>query len=242
MPINNYTQKELMDICENLYGQISNKYTIYVTYQLFSSSGVKPIHCNYIKWFDSESYENVSVNLRFPADGFKYLEGGGYSANQLGILVNVVENQETSDGYKRKPPKSNEWRIYTTGVNVTQLKTESFTQSLVDYDEDTIYDLGYLDYPDRGEDIYCFGDEPLFLGSIETEIEAVVYCTDLPIKLSLNEFNYSTNETWDGETSVYITEIGIYDDDDNLVAIGKLSEPLEKNQDILRTIVFSMDF
>ena len=41
---------------------------------------------------------------------------------------------------------------------------------------------------------------------------------------------------------VYITEIGIYDTNKNLVAIGKLNDPVAKDATISRTIVFAIDF
>ncbi len=232
MPINNYTEEELLEICDNLYEQISKKYTIYVTYQLRGT--LNTIHCNYIEHFDSASYDDISINVKL--NDTAYLNNVQSGAN-LYVLVNVVENEKIDDGYRRLPPKSNEWREYNKGSIAS-----SYNQSLDNYDDDIIYNLDYLDYPERGEDKLCFGEEVFFLGNITTDIEAVVHSTDLSIKLSLNEYNYSTNKTWDENSSVYITEIGIYDDDDNLVGIGKFSEPLEKNQDILRTIVFALDF
>ena len=58
----------------------------------------------------------------------------------------------------------------------------------------------------------------------------------------LNEFNSTSNPTWDGLETVYISEIGIYDSNKNLVAIGKLNDPVAKDATIARTIVFALDF
>ena len=60
--------------------------------------------------------------------------------------------------------------------------------------------------------------------------------------MELNEFNQSTNTTWNETESVWISEIGIYDENNNLVAIGKLNNPIEKNPSILRTVLFNIDF
>ena len=60
-------------------------------------------------------------------------------------------------------------------------------------------------------------------------------------KLPQNEFNSSTNSTWNGEP-VYATEIGLYDDKYNLVAIGKFNDPMQKDANISRTVLFAMDF
>lgn len=64
-----------------------------------------------------------------------------------------------------------------------------------------------------------------------------------------NEFNYSSNPTFvdsdnriiptsgsDNQTRVYITTIGLYDLNDNLLAVGKLSEPVKKSPDSEVTI------
>ena len=59
--------------------------------------------------------------------------------------------------------------------------------------------------------------------------------------MNLGDFNSSTNATWDGQ-SVFASEIGIYDDNNNLVAIGKFNDPVEKNATLSRTILFAIDF
>ena len=80
------------------------------------------------------------------------------------------------------------------------------------------------------------------MGNVETDIKAIAYTTDLAINLPQNEFNSSTNETWNNTDIVAISEIGIYDANKNLVAIGKLNNPIQKNSGIARTIVFAIDF
>ena len=87
-----------------------------------------------------------------------------------------------------------------------------------------------------------YGEEAFFFGTVRTDIRATVYTTDIPIQLPLNEFNTTTNPTWNGVESVAISEIGIYDDNNNLVAIGKLNHPISKDATIARTIAFQLDF
>ena len=50
-----------------------------------------------------------------------------------------------------------------------------------------------------------------------------------------------TNETWDGTSSVEITEIGLYDTNKNLVGIAKFNNPISKDSTIARTLVFALD-
>jgi hypothetical protein len=46
------------------------------------------------------------------------------------------------------------------------------------------------------------------------------------INLGQSEFQATSNPTWDGVNSPYITEIGLYDSDKNLMIISKLQSPV----------------
>ena len=78
--------------------------------------------------------------------------------------------------------------------------------------------------------------------AIIATLKATAYTTDIPIVMPLNQFNSTTNPTWDGSVPVSVSEVGIYDSVGNLVAIGKLNNPISKDSTIARTIVFAMDF
>ena len=63
-----------------------------------------------------------------------------------------------------------------------------------------------------------------------------------------NEFNSTSNHTYnqkkayfrpDESDSLWVTEVGLYDDNDDLLAYGKLSEPVEKNK--LETMTFKVE-
>jgi hypothetical protein len=81
-------------------------------------------------------------------------------------------------------------------------------------------------------------------GNFSAKISANIFSMTLNAVLPLNEFNTSQNPTWKEGTdqTVYITEIGIYDDDGTLLGIGKLNTPIDKNNNIHRTIEFKLDF
>ena len=81
------------------------------------------------------------------------------------------------------------------------------------------------------------------LGNIKSDIKALVYRTKIIQKLNFNQYNTSNNPTFDStQDDVYVTEAGIYDDNNNLVAVGKLSNPLKKNSLRLLTVQIDMDF
>ena len=78
-------------------------------------------------------------------------------------------------------------------------------------------------------------------------------------RMTADEFNYSSNPTYvDGSTNkirvietgqestqkafCFITTVGLYDANDNLLAVSKLSRPIEKNNEKDITIRVRLDF
>ena len=82
----------------------------------------------------------------------------------------------------------------------------------------------------------------LMLGTVTLRSEENQYIYDYFCRAKANEFNYSENLTfWSGSQykirhkdmqnnpQTYVTEVGLYDDNISLMAIGRLSAALEKN-------------
>jgi hypothetical protein len=181
-------------------------------------------------------------------------DGTGWNANRIYLLGQVV----TSTGDTAAPDPAN-WSI----IDITnQLDGyEFFSGSTIPaacFDVDTIinvavskivtgpkYDLDYLDYPSAlsGDDErLTFGEEAFFFGNVNSEIKAIAYTTDISMVLPLNQYNSTTNPTWNGLVPVQISEAGLFDDNDNLIAIGKFNYPIAKDSTIFRTVQFSLDF
>lgn len=239
--------------------------TIFITYvliptgQTIGEGYTQGIHCNYIKKLQSTQSNPyiTEVNLSFSGSSdFKFLSTGiavatGYTVNRIHALVQIVSNSgfNTIDDVV---PDSTAWRYlditsqvtgYAGVLTPTNLTSQVFKVPLYNYTGFTSYDVSYLNYPSASQaDELVFGDATYFFGNVATEIRADVYTTDINIDLPLNEFNSSSNLTWDGNETVYISEIGIYDSNKNLVAIGKLNDPVAKDDTISRTIVFALDF
>lgn len=246
--------------------------TAFISYLLIPTTGLtagnysQAIHCNYIKKISLGTGDPFvqEIGFNFPEiNDFKFLadtpdlstniKGTGFTANKIHMLVQIVSNA-AFDSYDEVKPDSALWKQFdvtsqagsTTYLTATQLTDVVFRVSLLQYNDPLIflpYDLSYLDYPSSSQDDeLVFGDATYFFGNVSTEIKADVYTTDISINLPLNEFNSTTNKTWDGLETVYISEIGIYDSNKNLVAIGKLNDPVAKDGTIARTIVFALDF
>lgn len=241
-------------------------FTVFVTYQFegapYSADTTygysDAIHCNYVTKIETDVITNKGINLYFTNNEFPFLvqpsastTGYGWSAYRMYAIAQIVNG--TGDEIK---PNSWEWRKLDVTNQINNhtvgdpISAESVAASLIsfsqlEYSVAPVYDLSYLNYPTSGttdDNKLAFGEEVFFFGNVSTDIKAVAYTTDIPIVLPLNQYNTSTNPTWDGASSVEISEIGIYDENDNLVAIGKLNQPITKDSTISRTIVFAMDF
>jgi len=243
---------------------MADGYKAYMTYMLISESGTTngdgysdAIHCNYINSIEFEDINNKEFNIYFQdPEEFKFLsavQGSGFTAHKIIVLAQLI-NLETG----QTEPKSDEWAVfdvteqvsgYTSGqtISAQQLTSMVFRVPINLYNlaitSGNLYSLDYLGYPsDISEDKLSFGDETYFIGNVTSSVEAIAYTTDLAINLPLDEFNSTTNPTWDQESEVYITEVGLYDDKKNLVGIAKLNNPIPKDSTISRTIVFGLDF
>jgi len=252
---------------------MASTYTIFVSYILEPTGTTlghgygKAIHCNYIQSGEIETNNIIAEEVRITftgsatgttTNGFKFLcnnvsLGTGYTAHKIYALIQLISGSTST-------PNPANWKLYditnqvtgyTTGstfmLTPANLYSVAFKIPLHDYNLSNIfipYNLTYLTYPSSSaSNELFFGDETYFLGNVSTEIHADVYVTDLAIKLEMNQFNTSSNLTWNNTmSSVSITEVGIYDANKNLVAIGKLNNPLEKNDSISRTLVFAIDF
>lgn len=242
--------------------------TIFITY-LFEGGAYQPnksygfstaIHCNYINKITTDSLNGKRLSLFFePDSSFPFMAtptsvgGTGFTATGLSAIVQVVDG--IADESTVVKPVASGWSRYditnqianhTVGDRITPtgLTTSIFS---IDINNNTgiTYTLDYLNYPVQGEgelDNLTFGEEAFFFGTVRTDVKATVYSTDIPITLQLNQYNTTTNPTWNGNEPLQITEIGIYDDVGNLVGIGKLNFPISKDSTIARTIVFGIDF
>lgn len=94
-----------------------------------------------------------------------------------------------------------------------------------------------------------------FSGSFKAENLEVIASTYYYVRLTNGSFNYSQNPSfysgsqselrWPGmytDPKVYLTTIGMYDDNYNLLAIAKLNEPIAKSFDKEITVKIKLDY
>jgi len=88
-----------------------------------------------------------------------------------------------------------------------------------------------------------FGDDTTMLAYFSAIAQSTIYKMSTTLVARNNEFNVTQNETFDGTVneSVYITEAALYNENNDLLMIGKLNTPIEKNDKKFVTIKMELD-
>jgi len=156
----------------------------------------------------------------------------GFYADKFEIICQKV------DGSGR--PNSSEWKIidFTDQISnilvngyITEESLTSTTFVITDdlYENAPTYNLNnYISLTPVGYtgSSLNFGDEYYFYGSLETDIQATIYEMRYKINLSQAEFQATSNPTWVQGKPSYVTEIGLYDSNKNLMIISKMQSPV----------------
>jgi hypothetical protein len=225
---------------------------MWVTYRFDTNSGAtSSLHCNYytvIQPDNTVTANTQNVAVRFGSE-FNFLseeQFSGFSANSMKLLCQIV----TGDAR----PSSTNWKVIDVTSSMT-LTNGYITQSSItgttfqitidNYNAASLeepYTLSdYIDIPQNGQTNQLnFGDEYYFYGNLETDISATIYEMKYLINLGRNQFTDTSNPTWTKGTKSYVTEIGLYDDNKDLIVISKLQSP-EFRQGIQQYVV-KLDF
>jgi hypothetical protein len=225
---------------------------MWVTYRFDTNTGAtSSLHCNYytvIKPENTVTVNTQNVAVRFGPE-FNFLsqeQFSGFSANSMKLLCQIVTGDTR--------PSSTAWREIdvTTGLTlsngyITQdsLTGVTFQITIDNYTPTTgvtLYELSnYIDIPQNGQtNTLNFGDEYYFYGNLKTDISATIYEMKYLINLGRNQFTNTSNPTWTKGTKSYVTEIGLYDANKDLIVISKLQSP-ELRQGIQQYVV-KLDF
>jgi hypothetical protein len=223
---------------------------LWVTYRFDTNTGAtSSLHCNYysvIQGTSTVTANTQNVAVRF-SDEFPFLNSSlsGFSANSMKLLCQIVTGDTR--------PLSSAWREIdvTSEMTLTDgyITMNGITGTTFQIDADNynaaasnIYNLAnYIDIPANGDtDILNFGDEYYFYGNLETDISATIYEMKYLINLGRNQFTNTSNPTWTSGTTSYVTEIGLYNTNKDLMVISKLQSP-ELRQGIQQFVV-KLDF
>lgn len=232
----------------------------------------KSLPCQYIQRINgaedslgAPQYLRATFNTSF----FPYLRneagmtsysGSGWNANKIQLLVNKVNtttdplvdlNTIPTDGWMRISSGSTGNGIYTgvTGnrtIDPSNLAGVQFVISQEDYDSGSTYVLDNVFYSNNNVELngLTFGGEAFFFGNISATIMATTYKSIMTVLAPDSQYNSSTNSSFDGilDTDTYITEVGILNNNDVLVAVGKPTYPIKKNSSRYLAFQLEIDF
>ena len=239
---------------------------IYLTYALENSiSGLTTaLPCQkYIKLLnDSSASKDVSFRVN-GIDQLPYMrkketgwDGLGFYADEFKLVYQVV-----SDSITRPDPSA--WRVAdftstaittTSGQTINPLLLENqnlsgFTLTSIINSGSSMYSIiQALNMPaNTTPNDLQFGDERFFYGNLTTFIGATIYKTIFDIRINSTMFNVTSNPTRSNDSStnppnLKISEVGIYDNNSNLVCIGKLNMPIPIINGNSIMLELSMDF
>lgn len=241
------------------------------TYTSGSTFGYpKSIHCGYIqKLIGNTDARNTSqyLTVNFPTSTFPYLRnsvdmtalsGTGWNANKVQLLVS--EQDDPSQTLTLADVPSYEWKLISSGVgngiytgdttdttiDARKLNGYQFVISQEDYDSGTTYVLDniFTDNNDSTLTGLTFGNESFLFGNFEADVVATTYKTVITAFAQNDLYNSSENGSFDNDldSNTYITEIGILDGESNLVAVGKPTYPITKNEGRFLTFQLQIDF
>jgi hypothetical protein len=226
----------------------------------------KTLHCADIARIDVDTTnngENQFLSAKFPSNAFPFMRdsdntspsspfsGSGWNANKVQLLVNEVE---TSFGYTLGNLPRDNWRLISTGsgngiytgetndatIDPLKLVNYNFVISEEDYLSGGTY--GLYSGITSNKEFLTFGDESFLFGTVNVDILATTYKSIITVFAKNSEFNESAlNESYNEalDNDAYITEIGILDAENNLVAIGKPTYPIRKSEG--RYIAFQLE-
>jgi len=185
-------------------------------------------------------------------------DGIGFNAYNFKLIYQIV--QDPSDR-----PDPNAWKVYdytstaitnTVGETINPVNLEDQTPTNNGFVLTTIADSGATQFditqslsmaPNISPETLQFGDERFFYGNLSTFIGATIYKTLFDIRVNTSQFNSTTNPTRDSSNTtnppnIKVSDVGIYDNNKNLVVIGKISEPVPLLPGNTVMLELSLDF
>ena len=184
-------------------------------------------------------------------------DGMGFSAKEFKVMYQIVQNSDDR-------PLANAWKVYDyTSTAITTVAGETIDPKLLEIQNPTtngfLIDatvvgsattfsiINSLNMATNSQpEALQFGDERFFYGNLETYIGATIFKTVFNINISADDFKQTGNPTrpnsLTGAADIRVTEVGIYDDDNSLVMIGKLSKPVKLSSGNTVMLELAIDF
>jgi hypothetical protein len=225
--------------------------TMWVTYRFDSDDFTESLHCNYYSYVNgpdtgcTTTTQNVAVRF---GNEFPFIKSGGldgFSANGLKLLVQKTTGNKRPDptGWKMIDVTDQLESTMVDGyITLNGLTGTTFEISVSNYNSAESYNLSeYIDIPTVGQsNIMNFGEEYYFYGNLQTDITATIYQMKYLVTLNRNQFTNTANPTWTSGTTSYVTEIGLYNQQKELMIVSKLQSPQIRQG--IQQFVVKLDF
>ena len=226
--------------------------TMFVTYRFANTGSTNGLHCNYYSKVTGSavSGQTDDVIVRF-GNEFPFLveDMGGQPSGFTCTNVKLI-CQKVITGNRPDPMQWREIDVTATisantgSINIgpAEISGTTFQITKNNYDNaptyrlEEIIDMPLLNY-NTG---MTFGEEYFFYGNIQTDVQATIYELRYLVNLATSQYIRSSNPTWSFGQDVYFTEVGLYDNDKNLLMYTKLQSP-EKRQGV-QQIAVKYDF
>lgn len=235
----------------NSNGVLQSNETIYVTYTLDGGSLGNSLPCQYYTKITNKTTTTKDVQFKIEdIDNLPYMNSG-FSANSFKVLYQIMDNAVDR-------PLPGAWKVHeflnaspisgtvlenaNPSVNGFQI-TKVIDSSAPIFNLSTSLDMPKHTDPDNK---IQFGDERFLYGNIETYIGATIYKSIFNLTINSNDFKKTENPTRDDSQTntpdIRISEFGIYDNNNDLVMISKLSKPIQLKSGNTVMVELSMDF
>jgi hypothetical protein len=214
---------------------------LWVTYRFNNSAFTQSLHCNYYTLVCGTDPDcppdTADVTFRL-GNEFPYMVSdgsqSGFSANELVVLVQRVGPGERPDptGWYEIDLTPQMSATTTNGyLTVSGITGTTFVINKQMYDNvdgGPTYNLNnYITLPTNNQTgpTLNFGDEYYFYGNISSDIQATIYVMNYKCNLGPTQFLKSQNPTWSTGQAPYVTEVGLYDSNKELMIISKIQSP-----------------
>ena len=214
---------------------------LWVTYRFNNSAFTQSLHCNYYTLICGTDPDcppdTADVTFRL-GNEFPYMVSdgsqSGFSANELVVLVQRVgpgERPDSTGWYEidltpQMSATTSNGYLTVSGITGTTFVINK--QMYDNVDGGPTYDLNdYITLPTNNQTgvTLNFGDEYYFYGNISSDIQATIYVMNYKCNLGPTQFLTSQNPTWSTGQAPYVTEVGLYDSNKELMIISKIQSP-----------------
>lgn len=204
----------------------------------FGLGHLKPLPCMYIQKI-SPAINGAQLNFRLPIiNSWNVSTPALYGFMAATYEVLVATGQTTGTSAEAYIPDANSWRysaftgplsVAINGINIptySSLTAASFSGT-----------------PLSGNSNLAFGSGILGLAQITGSWESNIYRLSATCVAKNTEFNQTQNPTYSSSTvsSMYVTEVALYNENNELLMTGKLNKPLEKNEQKYVTVKLDLD-